>query len=370
MATLNRRAWLARSSASLGALLLTGPTALAKSFSATRAETSPAPFRLHYNENPFGPSEAARQAMIEAFSEANLYTLAPTDALRSLIAEQEDISPDYVMLGSGSSEILNAAGLIHGIQDGEIVTAYPSFEGLTLYAERIGATVHRVPLTKDLQYDFAAMQRRLTNATRLVYVCNPNNPTGTLTPTDGLRAFCIDTAQRAVVFVDEAYHEYVDAPGYASMIDLVRKGHNVIVSRTASKIHALAGLRVGFGFAHPDLLRKMQGHVTGSLNVVGLRGALASYRDTAFQTHSRQQNEAAKARLYTILNEKGCAYLPSQTNFVFFRTGQPIHLFRAAMQAQGVLVARPFPPYTDWCRVSLGTPEAMDAFASALHTVL
>ncbi|HMB94326.1 MAG TPA: aminotransferase class I/II-fold pyridoxal phosphate-dependent enzyme [Rhodothermales bacterium] len=370
MATLNRREWLARSSASLGALLLTGPAGLANAFPDPLAAASAAPFRLHYNENPYGPSEAARRAMIEAFSEANLYTREAAQALRNLIAEQENISPDYVMLGSGSGEILNAAGLVFGIHNGEIVTAYPSFEGLTFYAERVGATVHRVPLTEDMQYNLGAMQQRLTNAMRLVYICNPNNPTGTLIPTDDLRSFCVDTAQRAVVFVDEAYREYVDAPDFKSMIDLVRDGHNVIVSRTASKIHALAGLRVGFGFAHPDLIKQMQNHVTGSLNVVGLRGALASYGDVTFQAQSHQQNNDAKNRLYTLLDNKGCTYLPTQTNFVFFRTGQPIREFRDAMEERGVLVARPFPPYTDWCRVSLGTPDAMDAFATALNAVL
>jgi histidinol-phosphate aminotransferase len=219
------------------------------------------------------------------------------------------------------------------------------------------------------------MRRHITDATRLVYLCNPNNPTGTLIPTDDLRAFCVDAAQQAVVFVDEAYREYIDAPRYASMMDLVRDGRgvntrNIIVSRTASKIHGLAGMRVGFGFAHPDTLRKMQDHVTGSLNLVGLRGAVASYQDAAFQTQTRQRNQAAKTRLYALLDDKGCAYLPSETNFVFFQTGQPISQFQVAMRAQGVLVARPFPPYTDWCRLSLGTPDAMDAFAKALNAVL
>jgi histidinol-phosphate aminotransferase len=313
--------------------------------------------------------------MLEAFSEANLYSGEPARVLRTLIAEQENISPDYVMLGSGSSEILNAAALVHTMNGGEILTADPSFEGMTVYAERIGATVRRVPLNEAMNYNLGAMRRHITDATRLVYLCNPNNPTGTLIPTDDLRAFCVDAAQQAVVFVDEAYREYIDAPRYASMMDLVRDGRgvntrNIIVSRTASKIHGLAGMRVGFGFAHPDTLRKMQDHVTGSLNLVGLRGAVASYQDAAFQTQTRQRNQAAKTRLYALLDDKGCAYLPSETNFVFFQTGQPISQFQVAMRAQGVLVARPFPPYTDWCRLSLGTPDAMDAFAKALNAVL
>jgi len=326
--------------------------------------------RLNSNENPYGPSERARRAMTEAFNEGCRYPWLHYKALEEMIAKKEGLSPDQVVLGAGSHEILRMAGMAYGLGGGEVLTAHPTFEGLENYADTIGAYVHRVPLRDNFELDLEAMDRRITQAIRLVFVCNPNNPTGTIVPGDRLRAFCQAVARRAVVLVDEAYHDYVEAPEYSSMLDLVREGHNVIVSRTFSKIHGLAGLRIGYGLARSDLASRLRQFRSGhSVNILGLRAAIASYQDAEFQAFSRRKNAEARSYLYQALEGLGYRYLPSHTNFVFFRIGQDVQAFREAMEKRGVLVGRPFPPYMDWCRVSTGTMDEMKSFAAALREI-
>ncbi|MBI4428842.1 MAG: histidinol-phosphate aminotransferase family protein [Ignavibacteriales bacterium] len=326
--------------------------------------------RLQSNENPYGPSPVARKAMTEAFEEGNLYTALPTEDFRSLMAKSLGVTPEHIAVGAGSGEILKVAPLLCGREKAEIVAAHPTFELLVDYARNIGATIHQVPLDADMKHDLAEMDRRVDGTTTLVYVCNPNNPTGTLVKSEALQSFCEEVSRRALVFVDEAYHEYVEDPDYRSMVPLVQKGFNVIVSRTASKIHGLAGMRVGFGIGQPDTIRKLQRLMTGSVNVVGLRAALASYQDRDFQDSCRKRCSEGKKSLYQLFDTYTLSYVKSEANFVFFRSGQSIENFRPAMREKGVLVARPFPPYGDWCRVSIGTDDEMKQFSAAVSEIL
>lgn len=362
---MNRRELL-QTSAVIATGFLAGCQTLAPMVTSRRTTAA----RLLFNENPYGPSPTARKAMSIGFDEGNLYTELPSEGLRALIAEQVGLTPDHIVIGAGSGEVLNVAGLVFGKDGGDIIAANPTFEQLTDYARNIGATIQQVPLDASMKHDLTEMSRRISNKTTLVYICNPNNPTGTIVSSDALRSFCEDTSKRKLVFVDEAYHEYVEDPQYRSMIDLVRLGQNIIVSRTASKIHGLAGLRIGFGIGQPETVRKLRKCMTGSVNVVGLRGAIASYRDNEFQDFCRGKNREGKQFLYRMFEERKLQYTPSEANFVFFRTGKSIENFRPAMREQGVLVGRPFPPYSDWCRVSIGTTEELQQFAKALPAAL
>lgn len=364
--SLDRREWLARSSA----LAAFGFLAACSS-QLTRDSYPGTPVRLHLNENPYGPSSQALEAMREALGEGNLYnTRRYVEELKTLLAARDHVTPEHIVVGCGSGEVLNVAGLLYGLNGGGILAAHPTFEGLQQYAERAGATVTRVPLTDTFQNDLNAMRQQITPMTKLVYICNPNNPTGTIIPGNELQAFCEDVSKQALIFVDEAYHEFVQDPTYRSMVELVRENRNVIVSRTASKIHALAGLRIGFGYGHPDTIGRLGSFMTGSLNVVGLCGAIAGFRDEKFQLHTRTTNQEGRERLYSLFEETGHKYIRSQANFVFFRTGIPIEEFRRRMEQAGVLVARPFPPYTDWCRVSVGTEEGLLKFRKAFLQTL
>lgn len=324
--------------------------------------------RLNNNENPFGPSERARRAMTEAFNEGCRYPGGQNKKLEELIAKKEGLPADSVILGAGSGEILRMAAMAYGPQGGELLTAHPTYEGLESAARTIGAFVHRVSLNKNFEHDLDEMDRRTTQAVRLVFVCNPNNPTGTIVSGDRLRAFCKEVSRRSIVLVDEAYHDYVEAPQYSSMIDLAKEGHNVIISRTFSKIHGMAGLRVGYGFARPDIVARLR-QFRSSINVLGLAAATASYQDPEFQGLSRKRNAEARSYLYKVLEELKYQYIPSHANFVFFKLGKDVQAqaFRDAMEKRGILVGRVFQPYTEWSRVSMGTMDEMKLFAAALR---
>ena len=358
---LSRRQWLRLSAAGL-AFPLVPRTAFA----------SPAdPIRLHSNENPYAPSMRAREAVNAALDEGNLYPGQNYGDLEAMIAEKEELTPDHVVLGAGSTEVLRMAAMAYGLAGGELLTAYPTYEGIESYGNTIGAHVHRVPLTDTLQMDLQAMDRRTTQGVKLVFVCNPNNPTGTISNKHELQAFCEEVSNRCVVLVDEAYYELVDDPGYASATPLIARGHNVIVSRTFSKVFGLAGMRVGYALARPDIASRLRSYRTGSsINILGLRAAVASYNDDEFVWQSRSQIAASRAEITSKLRAWGHRCPDSHTNFVFFHLGRPIEPFQRAMAKRGVLVGRPFPPYMDWCRLSIGTPDEMAQFETAYQAVM
>jgi histidinol-phosphate aminotransferase len=210
------------------------------------------------------------------------------------------------------------------------------------------------------------MDQKINGNTKLVFVCNPNNPTSNLADDQALRDFVSNAAKRSTVIVDEAYYDFVDMPGYKSMTDLVLKGENVIVSRTASKIHGLAGLRVGFAVARPDIIKKLSQYVSGDPNVFGLTAANASLKDTEYQTFVKAKNTQGRTMLLDTIAKLGKKAAPSQTNFVFFQTGKPVEQMQKYFASKGFTIGRAFPPYTDWCRVSIGTPDEMKQFCAVL----
>lgn len=366
---LNRRQWLKTGALSAAGLALHPRIESASPLAQPGWEGA---IRLHSNENPYGPSDAAREAIVQGLTDANLYPTFSYNKLKTLIAEREGLTPDHVVLGAGSHQILQMAGIAYGLDGGEVLTADPTYEGLGRYAESVGAYVHRVPVKEDdLSIDLEAMDRHLTQAVRLVFICNPNNPTGGVVAGSDLQAYCEAVAPRSVVLVDEAYYELADDPAYETMVPLVEAGHNVIVSRTFSKIYGMAGLRVGYGLARPDIAARLRRFGSGSgINILGIHGATAAIQDQDYVTFSREKNAEAKTVLTRFLDAKGIRHLPSNTNFVFFHLGHDVRDFARQMEARGILVGRPFPPYTDWCRISLGTPEQMQTFVEAFEAEL
>lgn len=324
------------------------------------------PARLIANENPYGPSPKAQEAMAEALANGWMYAGAEVRVLRKLIAEKEGVDEDHVLITAGSGELLRMAGLSFG-QAGDIVAARPTFSMLVGYARATGGTVHEVDLDKDMIHDLAAMESRVTESTSLVYVCNPNNPTGTLLDADVLRSFIDTVESRATVFVDEAYVDLLDDPDHNAMVDQVKAGKNVIVARTFSKIHGMAGLRVGYAIARPDLIKRLRPLQMSFLNIIGLTAAAASYQDGEFQTYSRAKIRECMSVTESVLNDLGVPYTPSVTNFVLFDTGGSVRDLGAAMRQKKLLVGRSFAPYTSWCRLSMGTVEQMAQFADALR---
>ena len=323
--------------------------------------------KMSSNENPYGPSRVALQAIAENIHLTNRYAADSTNLIK-VVANINNISPDHVMTGTGSSEILNVAGMLVGLQQGSVVCADPTYQSLLDYAENAGVEIIRVRVAEGLNADLDGMRKAVRSDTNMMYIVNPNNPIPTVIEKNAMKAFVLEQAEDRLVFVDEAYHEYVDNPDYESMIGLVAEGYNnIIVSRTSSKIHGLAGMRVGFGFAHPDLINEMNLRKTGAETVLGLAAAYASYQDMEFQDFSRRKNKEALAIVERMCEDLGVRYAKSNTNFTFIETGVENAVVQEMMLKEGIMTGRLFPPFNTWSRVSMSTPEDMQYFVQVFR---
>lgn len=321
------------------------------------------PIRMNSNENPWGPSRAALRAINAAIEEANLYTYFLNGEMSELIGSQQNIGPEHISVGAGSAEILKMGGLLASMDEGSIVVPDPTFEDLPRYAGSNGSEVIRVPVNDNLETDLEAMASAIRRDTKLVYICNPNNPIPNIIEKNALRDFVLEISQDRMVFVDEAYHEFVDNPEYGTMMGLIRDGHrNIIVARTASKIHGLAGLRVGFGFSHPDLAAEINRRMTGTVNIIGMRAALASYRDVEHSNFVLRKNKESLDIAQGYFREAGVRHINSSANFTFVETGHDIADVQARFMEHNIRVGRPFPPYRNWMRLSMAKPDEMRYF--------
>lgn len=364
----SRRAVLGASQIFLaGAFSRSLPSLAAGASGAPAFAVAPGTARLSANENPFGPGPAARAAISAAIGDSWKYPMAEEMSLKARIAEREGVTPRHVLIGDGSSEILHLAAMTYGVQGAEVITASPTFSLLADHARTMGAVIREIPLDAELRHDLAAMAAALTPATRLVYVCNPNNPTGTMVPDQELREFITAVSRRSVVLVDEAYIDIAAEAREHSAVARVIAGDEVIVVRTFSKLHGLAGLRIGYALARPDIIERLGRLKLVVASSLGLAAATASYADTAFQEASRRAIAEGLAITRAALDDLGLRYAATRANFVFFDTGAPVGPFLAAMRERGFSLGRPFPPYMTWCRVSMGTVEQMRAFDRVLR---
>ena len=367
-----RRQWLKTTATGIAGL------ALARQILVTPAPAQPAPAqkvgvtvaRLSGNENSMGPSARALQAMRDNLERSHYYPFAEQGVLAKKIAELEGVATDHIVMGVGSGEILETFGVYLGREKGEVVTATPGYLQMIAAMERMGAKAVFVPLNDRLEHDLDAMAAKVGPNTKCVYICNPNNPTGTIVNAAKLRAFCIELAKRCPVFVDEAYLQCADDFAGNTMVGLVREGHNIAVARTFSKLYGLAGQRVGYGVMQPAMARAIREFSTGSLNLLGIVAATASLDDPTYAGEMRAKIKAGRTALIDVVKDLGRRYVEPHGNFVFFHTGMPIQDFQARMKAENVAVARPFPPLLDWARVSVGTPDEMALCHSALRKVL
>ncbi|MEY8021717.1 histidinol-phosphate transaminase [Muriicola sp. SD30] len=369
MKNLDRRQWLKTMGLTSGFTLM-GGLSVAALESTFPSRPLALPIKLSSNENPYGPSENVRTVIKNSFDIACRY---PFEYLRKLvqeIADKEGVSKDCIVVTGGSTEGLKATGLLYGLHNGEVIAADPTFQSLLRYAEYFGAYVHRVPLNDKLEHDLEAMAKRITSKTRLIFLCNPNNPTGTLIEKNKLRDFCLSNDDKAVIFSDEAYYDFIMEPDYPSMVELVKQDRNVIVSKTFSKVYGLAGLRIGYLIARPDIADRLKKTVMANTNVLAIEAAREALRDDEFYKFSLKMNTEAKAHIYSTLDDLGLSYIPSHTNFVFFKTGMPIQELIGKMGQHDIQIGRPFPPLTEWARISTGTMDEVKAFGTALRKVM
>jgi histidinol-phosphate aminotransferase len=323
--------------------------------------------RLFANENPFGPSDKAKKAIMEALPTSYQYPFMYMKDLTQKIADYEGIKQENILMASGSSPLLMAAALCFSKPGGNIITGDPSYEDLPTRASKVGEKWIKVPVTTDFKLDLDAIEKSIDDNTALIYICNPNNPTGTVLDAEKLKSFCDRVSKKVTIFIDEAYIDYLQDPAGMTMISGIKAGQNIIVARTFSKLYGFAGLRVGYVVAQPDLIKKLSLYTeaSASISATSLQAAIASYQDKEFLQEAFKKTIASKDYLYDVLTKEGYTYVPSSTNFVLFPIKMEGKQFTDEMMKRGVGVRFWKFNNKEWCRISIGRMDEMEAFAAA-----
>jgi histidinol-phosphate aminotransferase len=321
------------------------------------------PIRLSRNENAYGPSEQAMAAMRQVVS-ANRYADVETEELRRKIADCHGVMPEQVVLGCGSGEVLRMAVDAFVGSRKKLIVAVPTFGAIGDAARRRGAEVVAIPLKKDYSHDLEAMLARSDAATGLIYICNPNNPTGTLTHRRDLEAFIRRLPAVTSVLIDEAYHHYVgESSDYASFIDRPVDDDRIIVARSFSNIYGLAGLRIGYAIAAPQTSGLLAGHrLPDDVNVVAAMTAVAALDDVEHVRMSASRNTDDRQEFFNQANARMLRWIDSQTNFVMLHCARPAVEVIEHFEKHEILVGPPIPAFEKSIRISLGTPAEMREF--------
>ncbi|WP_337237382.1 pyridoxal phosphate-dependent aminotransferase [Proteus faecis] len=376
---MNRRSFLTSSSLVIGGLSLSSFVSSAYANEALKNKlvfNAENPLLLNFNENSLGMSPNAQKAIIAALPNAFRY---PDDARSELISElgkEFKLSDKHITLGNGSSETIQAAVQFvanKAQKEGkavQLIVPDPTFNYAELYAEPLGVKIVKVPVDKTLAFDLATMQKKAQefDGISMVYLCNPNNPTAMLTPSAELSNWVKSAKENVFFIIDEAYAEFVSTPAFVSAITLVAEGYkNLIVTRTFSKIYALAGLRVGYGVAAPEVIADVDVFVSiDNTNTAGAVAALASLKDKAYVEYSRKSIDVSRQVVVDALKELNIEYAPSHANFIFHKVKGDVKTYQNRMKDANIMVGREFPPALGWSRLTLGTPEEMSYFVATL----
>jgi histidinol-phosphate aminotransferase len=325
--------------------------------------------RLSSNENPYGPSPQGLKAMTNVFHLACRYPDEHAAALIEKLAKLNNVLPDQILLGDGSGEVLKlCAETFTGAQRGKLVVADPTFEAILHHATVNGAEVVKVPLTNSFAHDLAKMAE-VSNAA-LVYICNPNNPTASVTPKDELHEFISKTPSPTTILVDEAYFHYADTSDYDSMIPLIRDHPNLIVARTFSKVYGMAGLRCGYAVGQAETITQLRAHQSwDSVNIMAVAAASASLDDANQVANGRRLNQETRTFVTTQLEAMGYNSIPSQANFIMFDVKRPVVPMIKTLKDKNVEVGRLFPALPNHMRLTIGKKNEMEAFLSAFRQV-
>ncbi len=326
--------------------------------------------RLSSNENPYGPSPKALKAMGNAFDLACRYPDEQNDLLIDAVAKINGVNRDQILLGDGSGEILKlCAETFTGPKQGKLVVADPTFEAILNHATVNGAEVAKIPLAASYSHDLPKMGAATKEG--LIYICNPNNPTASITPKNDLRDFIAKTLRQTMILVDEAYFHYADSPDYESVVPLIKDYPNLIVARTFSKIYGMAGLRCGYCVAQKETIERMRPHQAwDSVNVIALAAAVASLDDVDQVANGKRLNSEAKAFVAGELDKMGYKQIPSQANFIMIDMKRPVVPLIQALKQRNVQVGRLFPALPNHMRLTIGKKSEMESFLSAFRQVM
>jgi len=328
--------------------------------------------KLANNENPYGPPDSVMKAMTHAMKYANRYGY-PDGGIVDEIAKHHGVKPDNVLLAAGSGEILDVSGTTFLQNDRVLLGADPSYNIFYAHATALKADIIKVPLLPDFRQDIPATilaARRNARDVGLIYLCNPNNPTGRLVTKDDVRQLLDGIPEDIPVLIDEAYHHFVDDPSYATSVPYVLDGRQVIVTRTFSKIAALAGMRLGYALAPRSLIQRMRPYTTASINAIVKYGGVAALRDTESQAWVKKVTLDLRQKTIKDLAALGYECVPSDTNFFMVNLKRPVVPVIDEFKKKGVLVGSPFPPLNEHLRVSIGTADEMKRFVLAFQDIM
>jgi histidinol-phosphate aminotransferase len=356
--SLSRRQWLRSSAATLAALALARGVTRGE---ATAAPALPPPntrplARLALNENPFGPSPRAVDAIVAAISEIDRYAGADATLLTEQIALREGVPPAQIIIG----QVEAALGLHLGLGGGSFLYAVPGYTDLVAAAAETGGKPVPIPLNARLEHDLEAISERIDAETTAVFIVNPHNPSGTVVDPRALESLVRRVGRRTWVIVDEAYLEFTDDFAARTAVRLVRAGLNVVVLRTFGKLYALPGLQIGYAVIPPQFVSVFKRFGLGSpltLNRLSIAAASASLGDRDYPSVIREKVRRERSRIESALQELRLPQSGSAGNFVFFNSGRPHEAVAAAFLARGIEIARPFPPFDSWVRLAVGLPE-------------
>ena len=365
MAT-NRRSFLSLSAAASAAVamrIVTEPM-LARA----RDHHPPAgSIMIDANENPLGPCVSAREAVAAMAPQGGRYLDGLTEDLVNTVADMEGVKKDYIAVQAGSTELLHHNVCAFTSAQRSYVTADPGFEAGMFAAKSIGARVVKAPLTKGYAHDVKAMLAAGTDA-GLFYICNPNNPTGTLTSHSDIEYLVENKPKGSIVMVDEAYIHFSDA---TSVVDLVKADKDVILLRTFSKLYGMAGLRCGFALARPDLLEKMYTYGGGNfMPITAMAAASASLKHTGLVQERKKINADVREGVFQWLDSNGHSYVRSQSNCFMLDTKRPAKEVIDAMAKQNVYIGRIWPAWPTYSRITVGTQAEMEQFQTAFKKVM
>ena len=328
--------------------------------------------RLLANENPWGPSKKAVAAIAASASKGNRYVYNSSIAMVEILAKKEGVNTNQILIAAGSTDLLEKTAFALCGKGGNVVSADPSYMSLVKTSQAIGATWKNIPLKPDYSHDLEAMEKAIDSNTKVVYICNPNNPTGTLTSIDEIKSFCKRVSKRVPVFIDEAYLELLDNYQTQTAAGLIAEGYDVMICRTFSKIHGMAGLRIGYMVARPERVKMIQDLVRTEMgiSVTSLEGAMASLNDTEFQNFTRTNNKINREFTFDALKKAGFNPIPSVTNFILFPVSLSTKEIVSRMADKGVGI-RGFDIFgKPYGRVSIGTLDEMKMYAANLPVLL
>lgn len=334
----------------------------------------PAPeggIRINFNENNYGPSPKALEALANCGQIACRYPFSSEFQMQDALANAFSVKRENIILGCGSTEILRVADEAFLGPGKNVVAAEPTFESVLEYAGIDHASAVKIPLTADHRHDLPRMAAACTSKTGLIYVCNPNNPTGTIVTRDELTDFVGRVPPSTLILVDEAYFDFVDDPAYASVLELIPKHPNVVIARTFSKIHGLAGMRLGYAVGSKESIAAMRPFLDqDNTNAAVLAAGLASLADQENVAACRAKFIGTRNWLCSELAKDGRAFTKSQANFLMIDVGGDVQPIVDQFAKRKILVGRRFPSMNTWLRVSIGKQPEMESFLAALREIV